>query len=478
MNRQIKKNTFYNLIKSVTQIIFPLITFPYISRTLTAVNIGKYNFANSIVSYFTLIASLGISTYAIRECSKIKDNKEVLQKEISQIISLNLFTTLFSYFLLFILLIFSKKLESYRTLIIILSSSMLFGALGADWINNVMGDFKYITVRSFVFQVVSLVLMFMFVHKQEDYINYAIICVVSSSGSNILNYFYRRRYCKTTITLNINVRKRIKPIMLLFAMVLSQTIFLNSDTTILGMMRNNYEVGLYSTSVKIYTIVNTMMSSVYLVVMPQMSYYFNEKKYKEINSLFNYSAGFIFLLGIPAIVGINALCSDLIVLIAGKEYLGATLSLHILTLALFFSLLGGLIGNTILLPSMKENFFLKACIFSAIVNIILNLVLIPSYGLNAAAFTTLISQLIVFLLNLKHKNKEVVLINKKDLLLGPIVGSVLIFICCNIMKIFITNLYIRIIWSILISILVYIATLIFTKNENTLKILNKILKRN
>ena len=63
-------NAFLNSLRSLLNIIFPLITFPYISRVLNVVGIGKYNFSNSIVSYFQLIGTLGISTYPIREGTK------------------------------------------------------------------------------------------------------------------------------------------------------------------------------------------------------------------------------------------------------------------------------------------------------------------------------------------------------------------------------------------------------------------------
>ena len=177
------------MIKTCANIIFPLITFPYVSRILMAENIGKVDFANSYVSYFSLIASLGISTYAIRECSKAKLEKTNLEKTASQIYSINMCTTVFSYVLLVISILLFDKLEPYRLLIFIQSTTILFTTLGADWLNTAMEDFLYITIRSISFQIISLALLFVFVKNQNDYINYAIITVVSSSGANIVILF-------------------------------------------------------------------------------------------------------------------------------------------------------------------------------------------------------------------------------------------------------------------------------------------------
>ena len=293
MSKSIKKNTVFNAIKTVSAIIFPLITFPYASRTLLVENIGKVNFGLSFISYFSLIASLGINVYAIRECSKFSDDRAKLSKIASEIFSINVFTTLFSYSVLILFLFFYKKIESYRTLIVIQSLSIVFATLGTDWLNTAMEDFEYITIRSLLFQILSLILLFTFIHKPEDYIKYAAISVISSSGYNIVNMFYRRKYCDIRFTTNIDIKKHYLPIIFLFVMLLSQTIFNNVDMTMLGIMKGDFEVGIYSTAHKISNIVAQLVTSVLWVILPRMSVYFgnNDKvaANRLINQLYNFS---------------------------------------------------------------------------------------------------------------------------------------------------------------------------------------------
>lgn len=160
MNKeQIGKNTIYSVIKQISTIIFPLITFPYISRVLLVDNVGKINFGESVISYVSLIASLGISTYAVRECSKVKESKKELSDIASQILSINLITTIIAYIVLGILLLFVDKFEDYRLLIGIQSITIIFTTLGADWLNTAMEDLKFIAVRTVIFQVVALSLI-------------------------------------------------------------------------------------------------------------------------------------------------------------------------------------------------------------------------------------------------------------------------------------------------------------------------------
>ena len=146
--KSVKINIILNALKTMASIIFPLITFPYVSRILQAENIGKVQFAASIISYFSLLASLGISMYAIREGSAIRDDKEKLEKFCSQIFSFNVLSTIVAYIGIIILLIFMKREAEYKYLIIIQSMTIVFTTLGVDWINSIFEDFKYITIRS------------------------------------------------------------------------------------------------------------------------------------------------------------------------------------------------------------------------------------------------------------------------------------------------------------------------------------------
>ena len=137
----LKVNATLNIIKQVCAIIFPLITFPYVSRTLGVDMYGKINFSNSIVSYITLIAGLGVSSYAIREGARIRDDKVKFERFSNEVFSINIVSTIFSYIVLFFLILLWNKLDSYKSLILILSINVLLTTLGTDWINTVYEDF-------------------------------------------------------------------------------------------------------------------------------------------------------------------------------------------------------------------------------------------------------------------------------------------------------------------------------------------------
>ncbi len=473
----VNKNAMFNTIKSISGIIYPLITFPYISRVLMAENVGKINFGNSIVSYFSLIASLGVTTYAVRECSKVREDRQQLSKAASQILSINIFSTLIAYIALVITFVFARSLDNYRTLICIQSASIIFTTLGADWLNTAMEDFKFIAIRTVGMQGISLVLMFIFVQKPEDYIAYAVISIVASSGANIINIFYRRRFCRTRFTLQLDLKKHLPPILLLFSMILSQTIYCNSDITMLGLMKGDLEVGLYSTSVKIYNIINTVVTSVVWVVMPQLSSNFAKKNYKEVNRLLKYSLNFIIVLGLPCLVGLNVITKPLLYVIAGEEYLGASTSLHILTVSLLFSFISGWIGNMMMLPAGKEKICLISGIISALLNVLLNLVLIPKWGLNAAAFTTATVEFVGIWVKQPFIDKQIKIDGFKEIIKAPIIGCIAIAIIgVTASKLISSSFFISLV-TIGLSIVIYALILLIMKNEFFLGFVRPVFKK-
>ena len=461
----VKKNTFFNLIKTFSTIFFPLITFPYISRVLGAESIGKINFGLSIVAYFSLVAMLGITAYAVRECSKVKNNKEKLGWIVSQIISINLCTALVAYITLAICLLAIPNLENYRLLIMIQSLSIILGVVGADWLNTVMEDFRYITIRTFAFQIISLVCMFIFIRQPEHYLLWAVISLISSSGANLVNIYYRRRYCKVDLTLHIEWKKHLPPVMVMFVMILSQVIMNNLDITMLGVIKGDTSVGLYSTAVKVTNIIQQVTVSITWVVMPQISYHFVRRNYEGINKLLRYASSFTVVLGIPSLVMINIYAEEVIYTIAGFEYLPAANCLRILSISMFWGYINNIYGNLILLPSNKEKRFMIACVLSAVVNAITNAIFIPIWGIYGASMTTAFAMFMETILIMVGTDEKINLGNRWTLIRGSLLGTVVIAIIGIFMKCYVDDLVYRLFIAIFISAGVYFTIVTVVNDE-------------
>ncbi len=393
--KSVKINAALNMCKTLLSIVFPLITFPYVSRVLQVENIGKINYTNSIVSYFLLVAGLGISSYATREGARKRNSRTELNEFVSEVFSFNILTTIIAYVALFICLLASSKLRESWILLLIQSFAILFITLGVDWINVIYEDYLYITVRSLFVQIISLICMFTFVREPGDYYKYAIITIAGTGIVSIANLVHIKKYCDIKLTLHCNIKKHIGSIMVLFSNNIAVSVYMNSDTTMLGWIVGTYEVGLYAVAVKIYSIVKNLIASVYAVVTARMSMFYAEGRLTEFKELLNEVINTVIFIAIPATVGMCFVSKDIIVLLSGEEYSEASTSLQILSGAFFFAIIGGILANCVNLPMKREVKNLKATTVSAIINIVLNLFMIPALKQNGAAFTTLLAEMTV-----------------------------------------------------------------------------------
>ena len=436
--KSIKINAIINAIKVAMSIIFPIITFPYASRVLGADNIGKVQFASSIIVYLSLIAALGIDTYATREGSIIRNDKQKLQKFANQIFTINIITTAITYLIMAVLLILPTKLVDYRLLIIIQSMGILFTTVGVDWIYNIHEDYAYITKKSILTQIISMVLLFLFVKKSEDYYIYALISVIATGSVNIVNFIHARKYCKLRLVRNVEWHKHFKSMIVMFSNALAVNIYVNSDVILLGMMSNDFTVGLYAVSVKVYSIIKKMLNAVTSVTLPRMSLYANEDKEKY-EYLLEKLLKTILTLIIPAILGIIILSKQIVLLIAGREYIEATTSLVILSIALGFATIGNIFINGILIPNKQEKHAFKATLIAAILNIGLNFIAIPLWGQNGAAITTVIAELAVCIVCFCYAIKIYKFKNLKRTIIISLISCISIVVVAELIKLFITN---------------------------------------
>lgn len=454
-------NALMNGLKNVTNIIFPLITFPYVSKVLEVDHLGKYNFAYSVISYFILFAALGISTYAIREGAKFRENKNKMKDFASQIFSINIFSMIFTYSILIVCLLVVPKFYAYRLLILVFSIEIIFRTIGVEWLLSIYEEYAFVSIRSFFVQFISLILVFLFVKQPDDLLKYAMITAFADAGSNILNVIKARKICKFNFTFKTNLKKHLKPILIIFGTSLATTIYVNFDTTLLGLMCNDHTVGLYSVSAKVYTIVKTFLSSILVVSIPRLSNYYGNKDIERYNNLFNDIFNVMLILVVPSMVGLFMLSKEVILILSSKSYLEAVLSLKILCFSLLVCMFGWLFNSCVLIPQKKEKDVFKATLVSAILNLVLNIILIPFFKQDAAAFTTFLSEVCSMIMCVYYSKDLVEVHISNKLVISVLIGCIYIIVSCILLRNVVTSAITYMIASIVLSVLGYFIILLF-----------------
>lgn len=473
----IKLNAVFNVAKTFLRLFFPLITFPYASRILLPEGIGMVTFASSIVDFFIIIATLGISVYGIRETAKVRDNKEELSKVTKEIFTINVISTVVAYALLFSAIFIVPKLAGYRSLLILISAKILFVALGLEWLFSGLENYRYITIRAFVFQIISVALLFLFVKSQDDYLIYASIAVISNVGSNVCNWVYSKKFIDFSIVKKLDLSKHIKPIFVLFAMAAIANIYVVLDVTLLGFICGDREVGIYTTATKINRIVVQLVIAVGYVILPRLSYYLKNGDEKGFRDLVHKNFDVLFLFSVPAMIGLCILGYPAILAFSGKEFLDSVPVMQFLTPIVIITSMGSVIGTQTFVPMGRENLCLYGLTIGVITNILLNLILVPLYQVWGAAIATLVSQSVLsgVLLFWGRKIVDLKQVGRYFLLylFNASVMGILVYICIR----FIPGMWLSTGIAIFTGLLVYGIMLILEKNRFVMDFLKAIQRR-
>ncbi|MGF3075655.1 flippase [Facklamia sp. P12955] len=476
--KSLTKNAVLNSLKAALSVIFPLITYPYILRVLEVRNIGEIDFTGSIINYFILIGGLGINVYAIREGARLRNKKKELNVFANQMLTLNILTTIFSYLCLFIFVFFSKKLHNYITLITIQSISIFANLLGVFWIFSIFEDYFYITVRSLLIHILSVILMFILVKNPDDYLKYASISIFANTGANFYNLYKAKKYINISLTKNLELSKHLKPILIIFSSSVASTIYVNADKTMLGYFLNNYFVGLYSASVNIYTVLKIMFIAIIQVSLPRLSNYLSENKFIEYKRTATYIFQLFFIILVPAVIGLVMVAPEIINLIGGDKYTESILTLQILSVSLFFSILATFYTNVVLLPFNKESQVLISTLICAILNILFNILLIPYFKHNAAAITTVFAEFLMFLIQLYFSKHLYKLEVPFKFFISIIIGSFVIVIICTLINFFSLTSILSLFLKLLLSLIAYLYVLYLLDNKFLKDLLYKSLNNN
>ncbi len=464
--KSLTKNAALNVIKEIVNILFPMITFHYVTTLFGDYNYGKYVFGANIISYISYIAAAGILRYAIRECASIRDDKNKVENLVNEIYTINVFTTLIAFVILAGLLIFWPKLHSYAPVILILSLTVLFATIGVDWINSAFEDFAFITIRHIICQSLALGLVFVLVRDSDDLVGYAIASAFGVVVPNIINRFHiKKKYgFSPKFRPSARVKKHIKAIAFLFVCTIGTFIYINSDITILGIFYEDNITGYYGVSSRFYMLVKQVINAAFVVFIPRIANDLAKDVHKSAEKL-QKVLHLTIVAVLPASVGLIMIRKNLIILFSGEQYIRSQSSLFILGIALVPALLANFYINIVMIPLKKEKQVMIATLISAGVNLVLNLILIPFFAEDAAALTTLIAELVMLGLGIfwtrdMHFGK----------LLKPVAAGVLggigILGVCLILNQNVTSPLWGVVLPVLISGILYLAVLgLFYRKE-------------
>lgn len=396
--KKIFANYLLSVLNTVIALVIPIINFPYVSRVLGSNNLGIVNFAQSYGYYFMHIANFGISSYAVREVSKVRENPSLLKKKVNEIYNINFFFSVISWIMFMTGVIVVPKFRENAIVFFIYSVVILTNFLALEWLLQSFDDYFFVTIRNFVLRVAALLSVFIFVKKREDYVIYMMITAVSEMGIRFSTLGYsKKRYVDLKLRVKyLNFKEHFNAMFTLFSFRIVNGISAQLDKLMIGFMLTYSDVGVYSAGVKFALLVIPVIETVGIVMFPTMNIQANECKEKYLKSLqFNYKA--ILLMGIPMATGIFLIAPGIISIFVGDGYDGAVEILRIMSIVILLCPIGDMLGSKILLIYNKNKELLICSTIVAVSNVVLNAIFIPLAGINGAVTASVLSYVVAIL---------------------------------------------------------------------------------
>ncbi len=474
MSKSLAVNSFFNLLHRGYNVLFPLITSAYISRLFLADGMGELMFAINIVTYFTMAASLGIPSYAIKVVANVRDSKELTNKKFSEIASIiflsSVVAALVYYLTITYIYISSSNSQSFHCGLI-LGLMVVSNIFNYDWLFEAEEDFKYLAVRSVLIKTLALIFLFLCVQSRSDLLIYCFIYAGITVANNLFNFFNYKKYASFT-TKNLAIHQHIKPVLILFAAVFATDVYILLDSTMLGILCPPESLGYYSNASRLVRSSFGLLSAATFAFTPRLNYLYGVKDMKVYKDTLQKYSDYSLLLAIPSSVAIFFLASQITQIVFGEAFAAGAITMQILSILIVLFSLAMVFGHVGLIVYHKEKYILTATVFGAVSNFALNLVLIPILKQNGAAIASVCSELLVtsVMLFFSLKCFRIPIINAN--LLKSIVASIIMVFPILMGKQFIDNMFLYLIYSIIVGSLTFLGGIFLLRHSLSVEIIN------
>lgn len=387
------KNYFYNLLLTLANLLFPILSFPYISRVLGPDGIGKVQFVFSFAYYFAIIAGLGIPIYGMKEIARYKDDKEGRSRVFTELIIIYVVSSICLSVVYLAVICMFPYFRVDRDMYLAALLLILLGCSYLEWVYTGMEEFKSIALRSVLFKVISLLLMFLFIKTAADYKLYLYLMLFSFLGNNVLSIFLLKGKVRFLFS-GLALRKHLMPLFFIFGTSIA-VIMADTDTVLLGFLSNVKVVGLYTAADKLSMTSIPIVTSIGVILMPKIAKDFADKNMASVQDKLNQAFKFLVFLGVPIVFGLALLAPEFIALFSGRQFLEATNSMRLLSVLPLTIGFSRFLQYLILVPAGKNKEMFLCVIGGLIASLVLNILLIPSLRQLGSSIANVCSELVV-----------------------------------------------------------------------------------
>lgn len=389
---KIVKNYLYNVGYQVFILIVPLLTTPYISRVLGSYGVGVNAYTNSVVTYFVLFGSIGVTLYGNRTIAYQRDDFKQRSQSFWEITFMR-FITIFGAYIVFG--VFFMLTDKYHEFYFAQSWQILAAALDISWFFMGLEDFGKTVLRNFAVKIISVIMIFVFVKNAGDINLYILILTLSTLFGNLTLWPYMRKYVRKPDWSNLHIWRHLRPSLALFVPQIATQIYLVLNKTMLGTMDGVNSSGYYEYSDRIVKLVLAVVTATGTVMLPRMANTFAKKDFNKLNEYLYRSFDFVTLLSVAMAFGTAAVSPKFAPWFMGSQFAITGKLIPIEAIIIVMIAWSNALGTQYLLPIGKNKEYTISVTGGAIANLVLNVPLILWLGVFGAIISTVLSEAVV-----------------------------------------------------------------------------------
>ena len=472
-----QKDYIYSTVTLLAKTLIPLITYPYLTRVLLVDNLGKYNFAFSIARLLHFVVQLGLPYYGAREVAKVSHDPIRLKQTTGELFGLSVVTGLVFSALYVLAIFFVPQISAEKALFAGLGFMVLLAPLLLNWLFQGVQEFKFMATRVVIFRIIGVVLMFVFVKKPSDFIIYGVITSFVMVGHFPLNLRETKKIVGG-LPISFKFRKHIAPALLTLPVTLVNIVLIQISSIMLGFLSTDADVAFFSVPAQIIMVISSLLISLSYVMVPTLTKILasqdSSEYLKTTKSVMNLS----WFLVIPICVGLFMISKEIVVLLAGPQYVAAALSMKIAAFRVIAIAITSFVGSQVLLCNGEEKKLCISLLLGVAIMVALNFALIPKYGHVGAMVGTVIAEYAFAAIQIfmGRKYLRVDMFFTKPLPRYILVSLSFIPICLGIRALGLSVALTSII-AIAACSLVYVCALLMLKDKVLLEFINKIFKK-
>lgn len=466
----LKRNYVFKLTYQLLSLLVPLVTTPYVSRALGADGIGKYSYASSVMTYFTMFAALGTITYGTREIARCRDDKQLLSNAFWGIELMTVCTSLVSTAFWIILICLSAE---YKFIFAALIPLLIATAADISWLYTGLEKVHYTVSINLICKIAGVIAVFAFIKGKDDLLLYVLIMSAVTCAGNMSMWVFLPGIVTRPQIRKSNIYRHFRETLKYFVTSVAISIYTVLDKTMIGVLtQDSLENGYYEQACKIINFAKPVaFSSLNDIMAPRMAYLFAKGQKEEISERINFSLGIELLLSVGCCFGLIAIADEFVPFFFGTEYGPVVPLLRLMSPILIFICISTCLGSHYYVPSGNIMSGTRLTIVGSIVNILVNVPMIMLLRAKGAVVASLLAEGVIAVLYAVFCRKKVQYTDIWHQLYKKLIaGGIMCLLCLWIKTVIHCAPFLLLLIQVLSGAIFYVIELTLMKDEAMLLI--------